>query len=60
MDAILSYLLHIVLSAAVLGAFFWAYTAITPFEEVQLIRGGNMAAALSLCGALLGFSITLA
>ncbi|MCG2585689.1 DUF350 domain-containing protein [Massilia sp. TS11] len=60
MDAILNYLLHLLLSAGLVAAFFWIYTGITPFKEVALIRGGNMAAALSLSGAVLGFAVTLA
>jgi putative membrane protein len=58
--AILNYLLHLLLAAALLLAFFIIYTKITPFDEVLLIRQGNNAAALSLGGALIGFSITVA
>jgi putative membrane protein len=39
--------------------FFIIYTKITPFEEIPLIRSGNVAAALSLGGAMLGFGLTL-
>ncbi|MES2299659.1 MAG: DUF350 domain-containing protein [Pseudomonadota bacterium] len=59
MPAILNYLLHLLLAAAMLLAFFIVYTRITPFDEVLLIRQGNKAAAFSLGGALLGFSITV-
>ncbi|MES2152474.1 MAG: DUF350 domain-containing protein [Pseudomonadota bacterium] len=41
-------------------AFFIVYTKVTPFDEVLLIRQGNHAAALSLGGALIGFSVTIA
>jgi putative membrane protein len=58
--AILNYLLHLLLAAALLIAFFVVYTRLTPFNEVLLIRQGNHAAALSLGGALLGFSATVA
>jgi putative membrane protein len=40
--------------------FFVIYTRVTPYDEVQLIRQGNNAAALSLGGAILGFSLTIA
>ncbi|MET3130195.1 putative membrane protein [Oxalobacteraceae bacterium GrIS 1.11] len=60
MPAILNYLLHLLLAAVLLIAFFIAYTRLTPFDEVLLIRQGNHAAALSLGGALLGFSATIA
>ena len=60
MPAILNYLIHLLLAAALLIAFFIIYTRVTPYDEVLLIRQGNQAAALSLGGALLGFSATIA
>jgi putative membrane protein len=57
--AILNYLIHLVLAALLLAAFFVIYTRVTPANEVLLIRQGNQAAALSLGGALIGFSITV-
>ena len=60
MPAILNYLIHLLLAAALLIAFFIIYTRVTPYNEVLLIRQGNHAAALSLGGALLGFSATIA
>lgn len=59
MPAILNYLIHLLLAALLLAVFFKAYTWMTPFDEVKLIRLGNHAAALSLAGALIGFSITV-
>jgi putative membrane protein len=58
--AILNYLLHLLLAAGLFLAFFVIYTKITPFNEVLLIRQGNQAAAHSLGGALIGFSLTIA
>lgn len=60
MPAILNYLLHLATAAMLLLAFFVVYVRITPFDEVALIRAGNRAAALSLGGALIGFSLTIA
>jgi len=40
--------------------FVAAYTAITPYREITLIRGGNTAAAITLAGVLIGFSLPLA
>ena len=57
---ILNYLLHLGLASILLAIFFVIYTWITPFDEILLIRQGNHAAALSLGGALIGFSITIA
>ncbi len=48
------------LASALLAIFFMVYTYVTPVDEVLLIRQGNNAAMLSLGGALLGFSLTIA
>jgi putative membrane protein len=48
-------------SAIVLmSAFVYIYTAITPHREFALIKAGNVAASISLSGALLGFVLALA
>ena len=60
MDAIANYLIHLFLAAVLLVVFFKTYTWLTPFDEVTLIRQGNHAAALSLGGAMIGFSLTIA
>ena len=60
MPDILNYLIHLLLAAALLIVFFIIYTRVTPYNEVLLIRQGNQAAALSLGGAILGFSATIA
>jgi putative membrane protein len=56
---ILNYLLHLATATALVLAFFIIYTKITPWDEVTLIRAGNTAAAWSLGGTLIGFSLTL-
>jgi putative membrane protein len=60
MQQVTAYLTHLALSAALLAAFFFIYVKFTPYDEVELIRKGNRAAARSLCGALIGFCLTLA
>ncbi|MBX3234937.1 MAG: DUF350 domain-containing protein [Nitrospiraceae bacterium] len=55
-----NFLLHLVASFLLLSAFAWAYTHWTPYREIALIRAGNVAAACSLGGALLGFILALA
>ncbi len=60
MPAILNYLLHLVTAVALVMIFFALYTRMTPYDEVKLIREGNHAAALSLGGTLIGFSLPLA
>ncbi|HEV2609242.1 DUF350 domain-containing protein [Noviherbaspirillum sp.] len=60
MPAIANYLVFLLLAAVLLLVFFVIYTRITPYNEVLLIRQGNTAAALSLSGAVIGFSLTIA
>ncbi len=60
MAAITNYALYLILSGALMLAFFQVYTFLTPWNELILIRQGNNAACLSLSGALIGFSLTLA
>lgn len=36
------------------------YLFVTPYDELALIREGNVAAALSLAGAMLGFALPIA
>lgn len=47
-----------ILGAAVLFALFqFIYTRITPHKEFELIRAGNVSAAVALGGAIIGFAI---
>ena len=56
-DAFLAYL---AVALALLGAFLYVYTRITPWDDFGLTRSGNMAASFSLTGAVLGFIAPLA
>lgn len=47
-------------SLALLALFVAIYVRITPYREFALIRQGNPAAAVSLSGAMLGFTFPLA
>ena len=60
MPAIISYAIHLLTASALLVVFFIFYTYVTTIDEVLLIRQGNNAASLSLGGALVGFSLTIA
>ncbi len=53
------FLVYLAVSLAFLGLFVAIYIRVTPFREMALIRQGNMAAAFSLSGALLGFIVPL-
>lgn len=54
------FLIYFGLALALLVAFLFVYTAVTPYKELKLIRDGNTAAAISLGGALLGFALPVA
>jgi putative membrane protein len=54
------FLIYLAASLALLAAFIAIYVSITPYRELTLIREGNVAAAASLSGSVLGFSIPLA
>ncbi|PWF42071.1 DUF350 domain-containing protein [Massilia glaciei] len=60
MPAILNYLLYLLSGIGLVMVFFFVYTTITSYDEVLMIRQGNEAAALSLGGTLIGFSLTIA
>jgi putative membrane protein len=60
LDIVINYALHLLAAGFLLVLFFLIYTRTTPFDEMRLIRQGNAAAALSLGGALIGFSMTVA
>ena len=51
---------YFALALVVAMLFVVIYIRITPYREFALIRQGNAAAAISLGGALLGFSLPLA
>jgi putative membrane protein len=53
-------LLHFSVTAGMLAIGVAIYTAVTPFHEFRLVREGNVAAAVSLSGAILGMAIPLA
>jgi putative membrane protein len=54
------FLLYLVVALVLMALFIAIYLRVTPYREIALIREGNMAAAYSLSGALLGFVIPLA
>jgi putative membrane protein len=55
-----AHLLFFVVALGAVALFIAIYTAITPYREIPLIRAGNSAAAVSLGGAILGYSVPLA
>lgn len=53
-------LLHFAVALAMLAAGVTAYHLITPYHELRLIRDGNVAAATSIAGAVIGLALPLA
>lgn len=53
-------LLHLGATLCLLAAGLFVYMKITPYDDLALIRSGNVAAAISLSGASLGIGIPLA
>lgn len=65
--ALLGYLTGLPLFAAYFGLgllllalFVFVYIRITPYREIALIRAGNVAAAASLGGSIIGFVLPVA
>lgn len=55
-----SFALYFAAALVAVGLFVVAYMAITSHHEVDLIKKGNTAAAISFGGALIGFTLPLA
>ena len=55
-----NFALYFAASLAAITIFVLLYMAVTSHNEVALIRQGNAAAAISLSGALIGFTLPLA
>ena len=54
-----AFLLCFALGLVMLAAFLVIYLAVTPYNEIALIREGNAAAAISLGGATIGYVLPL-
>lgn len=55
-----AFLAYFGIGVAAYVVFVGIYITITPHREIELIRGGNVAAVVAFLGALLGFSLPLA
>lgn len=51
---------YFAVALSALYLFKVVYLKVTPFDEWALINGGNQAAAVSMMGALIGYSIAIA
>jgi putative membrane protein len=57
--AIQSFISYLVVATLLLSLFMFVYEKVTPYREIQLIKGGNNAAAIAFAGAILGFTLPL-
>lgn len=55
--AVVGFIVYILGAAGLFALFQLIYTRLTPHREFALIREGNVAAAIALAGALIGFAI---
>ena len=55
--AVLGFVTYILGAAVLFALFQFIYTRITPHKEFELIRAGNVSAAVALGGAIVGFAI---
>lgn len=60
LTAVPSFFAYFGVAVALIAVFLLVYVNVTPYEEFALIRTGNVAAAISLSGALLGFVMPVA
>jgi putative membrane protein len=60
LSALPAFIAYFATAIVLVTAFLAIYTALTPHREWTLIREGNVAATLSVGGALLGFCLPLA
>jgi putative membrane protein len=60
LHSILAFLEYLGTAVVLLGAFVYIYARATPYEEFTLIAHDNTAPAITLAGAVLGFTIPMA
>lgn len=58
-DGLANFGLFMAAAIAFLVVFTFVYTKFTPYDEMELIKDGNNAAASALGGAMIGFALPL-
>lgn len=53
---LLNYLMYLVVDLGMLLMAGYVYIRFTPYDEIRLIRSGNIAASIALAGAMLGYA----
>ena len=59
-DGAIAFVLAFALAGAFAVVFKLIYSAVTPYNERELLKSGNLAAPIVLAGALLGYVMALA
>ena len=59
-EIVLNYAAYLLTGLGLLVLFFLVYTRVTRHDERREVRQGNLAVAIFLAGAMLGFSATIA
>lgn len=54
-----NFLAYFAIALVAEAVFVWLYMLVTPHHEAALIKNGNTAAAISLGGAVIGFTLPL-
>ena len=60
LTGVVAHVVYFGIACVALVVFIAVYVTVTPHHELRLIRLGNTAAAISLGGAILGYTIPLA
>ncbi|HGM8087269.1 TPA: DUF350 domain-containing protein [Pseudomonas aeruginosa] len=55
--AVVGFIVYMFGAVVMLSLFKFIYTRLTPHREYELIREGNVAAAVALVGAIIGFAL---
>jgi putative membrane protein len=57
--AVLMFVAYVVTGAMLVGAFVFLYEKLTPYHEFEMIEEGNVAASISIVGAMIGFALPI-
>ena len=60
LTGVVAHLAYFAIAIVAVAVFVAVYVTVTPHHEFRLIREGNTAAAISLGGAILGYTVPLA
>lgn len=59
LESLGSFAVYVIVGLAMLGAFTRIYMWVTPYDEARDIKAGKLAPAISLSGAMLGYTFPI-